>query len=89
MLSTDSLEDVTAFALKNEANFPVLSDHDKSASRAYGALSITGFAKRWTFYINSNGVIVHIDKKVDPRQAGPDLAENLDRLNLKITLPSQ
>lgn len=83
MASTDSLEDVTAFAEKNEANFPVLSDDDKAASKAFGVLSGMGFAKRWTFYVGSDGKIIEIDKSVNPRSAGPDLAANLQRLNLE------
>ena len=80
MASTDSLADVTGFAEKNEADFPILSDPDKSAAEAFGVLSGMGFAKRWTFYVNDAGIIQHIDKDVSPRTAGPDLAANLDRL---------
>jgi peroxiredoxin Q/BCP len=80
MASTDSLEDVTAFATLNEANFPILSDPDKKVARAYGALGIIGYAKRWTFYIDREGIIQHIDKSVNPATAGPDLASNLDSL---------
>ena len=80
MASTDSLEDVTAFAEKNEADFPILSDADKSAAKAFGVLSIAGFAKRWTFYVDSDGIIERIDRQVSPATAGPDLAENLKDL---------
>ena len=82
MASTDSLEDVTAFAEKNDANFPVLSDNGKNVSKAFGVLSAMGFAKRWTFYVDADGNIIEIDKSVNPRSAGPDLAANLERLGL-------
>ncbi len=82
MASTDSLEDVTAFAEKNEANFPILSDSDQSASKALGVLGMAGFAKRWTFYVDAEGIIMKIDKSVNPRTAGPDLAENLATLGI-------
>ena len=80
MASVDSLEEVTAFAEKNEANFPILSDDDKSAARAFGVLSGMGFARRWTFYVNADGNIEEIDTSVNPRTAGPDLTATLRRL---------
>ena len=86
MASTDSLEDVTAFAKLNEANFPILADPDKSVCKEFGVLSDSGYARRWTFYIDSQGQIKHIDKKVSPGSAGPDLAGNLDRLGFEKSL---
>ena len=82
MASTDDLPDVTAFAKKNMANFPILADPEKIVSKSYGALSAIGFAKRWTFYIDQSGMLVYIDKSVSPTTAGSDLAANLERLNL-------
>ena len=82
MASTDSLEDNTAFAAKNEAGFPILADPDKTITREYGVLMAGTFAKRWTFYIDAAGVIVDIDKSVSARSAGADLVENLNRLQM-------
>ena len=82
MASTDQLSEVTAFAKKNKANFPILADTNKSVAKRYGVLSAMGFAKRWTFYIDPQGTLVHIDKSVSAVTAGPDLAANLERLNL-------
>lgn len=84
MASTDSLEDVTGFAEKNEANFPILSDADKSVSKAFGVLGMAGFAKRWTYYVNADGIIQKIDKSVNPRTAGEDLASNLAALGTPL-----
>ena len=83
MASTDSLEDVTAFAKLHEANFPILSDASKSVSESFGVLSATGYAKRWTFYIDSEGIIRDIDRNVNTATAGPDLAKNLERLGFE------
>lgn len=80
MASTDSLADVTAFAEKNEANFPILSDADKTVSANYGVLSGSGFARRWTFYIDPAGIIKKIDKRVSTTSAGRDLARHLQAL---------
>lgn len=74
------MADVTAFAEKNEANFPILSDYDKTVSDNYGVLSSSGFARRWTFYIDPAGIIKKIDKRVSTSSAGPDLARHLQEL---------
>ena len=82
MASVDSLEDNTGFARKNEATFPILADPSKSTAAAYGVLGSHGFANRWTFYIDPDGVIVKIDKNVDPRNAGAQLVANLEALGV-------
>ena len=56
-----------AFAAANKADFPLLSDPTKKTAEAYGVLSPRGFANRWTFYIDRNGRIAHIDKEVGKR----------------------
>lgn len=82
MASTDSAEDNRGFAEKNEATFPILSDPDKTMTGAYGVLSPAGYARRWTFYIDPEGVIVRIDKSVSPRTAGEGLLTNLEELGV-------
>ena len=51
-------------------------------SEAYGVLGSHGFANRWTFYIDAEGVIQKIDKNVNPRTAGTQLVANLEALNV-------
>ena len=80
MASTDSVEDNTSFANKNGATFPILSDPSKDTVKAYGAMMPIGFAKRWTFYIDPEGVVARIDKDVNPATAGADLVRNLKEL---------
>lgn len=82
MASVDKPEDNKGFAEKNDATFPILSDPDKQMTAAYGVLSDRGYARRWTYYIDKNGIIRMIDKEVDPRTAGRQLVENLESLNL-------
>ena len=77
MASVDTLEDNTAFAAEHEANFPILADPSKEMVDAYGALMGVGFANRWTYYIDVNGVVVKIDKQTNPNTAGQDLADNM------------
>ncbi len=80
MASIDTVEDNRAFAEKNEASFPILSDPDKDMSRAYGVLSDRGYANRWTFYIDGEGINREIDKSVNPIKAGANMVENLRAL---------
>ncbi len=80
MASVDSIEDNTAFAKKNEANFPILADPEKAMCEAYGVLSKSGYAARHTFYIDIEGIIRMIDKNVSPATAGKDLVKNLEGL---------
>jgi thioredoxin-dependent peroxiredoxin len=82
MASVDTLEDNTAFARKESADFPLLSDPAKDTAKAYGVLSERGFASRWTFYIDKNGQIAHIDKAVTAGTAGQDVAAKLGELGV-------
>lgn len=82
MASTDTPDDNKAFAEKNEASFPILSDPEKAMCEDYGVLMAVGYANRWTFYIDAEGVIQKIDKEVSPASAGADLVANLEALNV-------
>ena len=82
MASTDTLEQNTAFAEQNEATFPILADPEKTLSEAYGVLSERGYARRWTFYIDPEGIIRKIDREVDPAEAGRQLVANLEALEV-------
>jgi peroxiredoxin Q/BCP len=81
-ISVDKPEDNKKFAEKYDMDFPILSDPDKSVAKAYGVLSDRGFANRWTYYIDKNGKIREIDKKIRTDQAGPDVAAKLKELGL-------
>ena len=80
MASVDTLEDNTAFAAEHEANFPILADPGKEMVDAYGALMGAGFANRWTYYIDTDGTILKIDKETNPATAGRDLVQTMDDL---------
>ena len=81
MASTDTTETLSKFAKSNGARFPMLSDRNGKAAKAFGAFNVLGFAKRWTFYVDDSGTIVKIDKEVSPRTAGEQLSKNLDLLS--------
>lgn len=80
MASVDRLADNKGFAEKEKADFPILSDPTKETAKAYGVLSDRGFASRWTFYIDRDGRIAHIDKAVKPASSAEDMAAKLGEL---------
>ena len=62
-ISVDKPEANTEFAAKMGATFPILSDPDKAATKAYGVLNFTRlFANRVTFVIDKHGLIQQIDR---------------------------
>lgn len=89
MASVDDVATNTQFARKNAATFPVLSDPDKSAARAYGVLTPAGYAARVTFYIGRDGRIAAIDEEVEPLRAGEELLENLRALGVAARTDSR
>lgn len=88
MISVDTLEDNTAFAKKEGADFPMLADPTKETAKKYGVLAdfsrfnIGEVANRWTFYIGPDGNILDIDKKVNPGSSGEDIAAHLKALKV-------
>ena len=82
MASVDTPEDNKAFAEQHQAGFPILSDADRTVSAAYGVLSERGYAKRWTYIIDPDGVIAKVDQEVDARTAGADLVQHLEELGV-------
>ncbi len=80
----DDAETNRKFAEQVEADYPILSDPEKKAAAAYGVVTPERqLAQRWTFYIGPDGRILEIDKKVSPRTAGEDVAQNLEKLNVR------
>lgn len=83
MVSVDPLKENIGFAQETGADFPLLSDEDKSVAKAYGVLHDKGYAKRHTYYIDIDGKILAIDKDINPETSALDMVENLERLNVK------
>ena len=83
MASVDPLVDNIGFATETGANFPLLSDEDKSVARAYGVLHSQGFAKRQTIYIGKDGRILKIDNNIRPETSAEDIAATLGKLKME------
>ena len=82
MISVDTLEDNKKFAEMHGADYPILSDVTKEIATRYGVLSAAGMARRWTFYIDPDGKILHIDNAVKPASSGPDMVAKLGELKI-------
>jgi peroxiredoxin Q/BCP len=70
-ISTDKLDTQEQFTKKENLNFALMADADKTAAMAYGVLLPAGYAKRVTFVIDKKGVVrkiyevSNIDKHMD------------------------
>ncbi len=82
MASVDPLRKNQGFAKETGADFPLLSDEDKSVAKAYGVLHTLGHAKRHTFYIGKDGRILAIDKNITPETSAEDMVMNLEKLGI-------
>ena len=92
MISTDTLEQNTAFAKQENADFPLLADPTQQTANKYGVLRNYGadlgnLANRWTFYIGGDGKILAIDKTVNPASSGQDIVVKLKELKVPLKKP--
>jgi peroxiredoxin Q/BCP len=60
-----------------------LSDPEKNVASAYGVVTPEReLPYRWTYYIDSDGKILYIDKEVKTSSAGADIAARLEALGV-------
>lgn len=88
-MSLDSAEKNAEFAKAMQAETLVLSDPDGATARRFGVVRLGGlFAKRWTFYIDGDGILRDIDKNVRPQTAGEDMVARLEALGFPRVSPA-
>ena len=81
--SNCSESDAKKFAEKLELDYPILADEKSEAAEAYGVVTkLRRFPHRHTFYISKEGKILAIDKDVNTKTAGKDIAEKLKELKI-------
>lgn len=81
--SVDPPELNKQFSDKNQYNFPLLSDPEKSYAKKLGVLNpANGFTFRWTYIIDDKGIIRDIDKTVKPGSHGKDVLAKLEALGI-------
>lgn len=82
MASVDPLDKNKSFAAETDADFPLLSDEDKSVAKAYDVLHLLGFAKRHTIYIGKDGRVLKVDTDVKPATSAEDMISTLGELGI-------
>lgn len=81
--SVDQADYNKKFAESLDADFPILSDPTKEVAKAYGVVHEgREVPERWTFYIDKEGVIRAIDKKIDTEKAAEGVAAKVKELKL-------
>lgn len=81
MASVDPLAEIKGFADETRADFPLLSDEDKTVASAWGVLG-GSFARRHTVYIGKDGKVLKIDTRVNPETSAEDMVANLQTLGV-------
>ena len=61
-MSTDAVPTLAHWAKELNAEFPLLSDHDRKITALYGVLADNGYANRTTFVIDMEGKIAYIEE---------------------------
>jgi peroxiredoxin Q/BCP len=81
--SCDDAETNKKFAESLKLDYPILSDPGKATAKAYGVVHEgREVPERWTFYIDKEGVVKFIDKKVTPKTHGEDVVKKLEELGV-------
>ena len=83
-MSVDPLDENKKFAATLEVDYPLLSDPERRAAKAYGVVKDDkSAATRWTFYIGVDGKILEVERQVTPSTHGRDVAAKLAELGVK------
>lgn len=81
MVSLDDPQKNKEFSEALGSAHVLLSDPEKEVAATYGVIGFGGlYARRWTYYIDREGVVRDIDKNVDTQTAGQDIAARLESL---------
>ena len=81
--SVDKPDVNVKFAASLGVDYPILSDPSRDVARAYGVLSASGYASRWTFVIGVDGRILAIDKHVSAASHGDAIVAMLMELGVR------
>ena len=87
-ISLDNVDSHEEFAEKYSLPFSILADTDKQAATAYGVIMKIGpmeLAKRESFLINPDGVIVKHYEKVNPANHSAEVLADIDSFSMAAT----
>lgn len=89
-ISTDSVDDIAKFHEKHHLSFNLLADSGGRVTERYGVkMPLIPLAKRWTFIVDSSGVIRDINQDVDPATDASLVVEKLQRLKVEVSKTSR
>ena len=81
--SCDKPETNAKYAKTLKLDYPILSDPSKTTAKAYGVVHAKrSVPERWTFFIDKNGKIAHIQKKVNAAKHGAEISKKLKELGV-------
>ena len=84
--SCDDPETNRRFAESLKLDYPILSDPGGKVARAYGIYNDRGgYPRRVTFYIDKNGRIAAIQRKVNVRNHGAEILEQVKKIQKKAS----
>jgi peroxiredoxin Q/BCP len=88
-ISTDEVEDQASFHAGQDLTFTLLSDPEGAVVEKYGSkMPIVTRSKRWTFIIDPELKIRHIEHDVDPQQDAGRVAAEIARLKREGARPA-
>ncbi len=79
-ISVDTVEDQKKFVDEYRVPYLHLSDTTKSTCKLYAGLNLAGLAKRSTFIIDKNGMIVKIFRNVNVESHGEEIIQTLQSM---------
>lgn len=80
-VSVDDINSHQSFKKKENLNFTLLADPDKTVSTMYSGLSSYGMSRRVTFLINKKGIIEKIFPKVNVDEHYAEIMDALKKIN--------
>lgn len=72
-ISVDTVESHKKFTEEYNVPYRLLSDPDKRICKEYAGLNIYGLARRTTFIIDKQGIIVKIFRDIEPNKHGDEI----------------
>ena len=80
-ISIDTIDSQMKFVKDYNVPYLHLSDTEKNVCKTYAGLNIAGLAKRSTFVIDKQGIVIIIFRDIDVKQHGRQIVESLKKIN--------
>jgi len=81
-ISVDSVNSQSEFVKEYEIPYMHLSDPKKITCKKYAGTNIAGLAKRSTFVIDKNGMIVDVMREINVASHGQEILDSLKKIKV-------